>query len=82
MTELERAEARIKTLRTLLNRWVGVIENCSVTAGVCCCGDSMDEHSHPMSCGHTPVDMGAYHAGLLMEETRFVLGETPNDTGR
>jgi hypothetical protein len=69
-------------LRTLLNRWVGVVEQCSVTTGVCCCGEPMEGHSDPMFCGHSPVDMGAYHAGLLLEETRAALGEVPNDQHR
>lgn len=68
-------------LRTLLNRWVGVIEQCSVTTGYCCCGDSMKDHANPMDCGHAPVDMGAYHAGLLLEETRAALKEEHHDGG-
>lgn len=23
----------------------------------CCCGDDMETHAEPMSCGHTPVSM-------------------------
>jgi hypothetical protein len=26
---------------------------------VCCCGDSMENHSSPMYCGHSPVSMQA-----------------------
>lgn len=31
------------------------------TSGVCCCGDAMDGHPDPMSCGHSPRDMLEYH---------------------
>jgi len=64
-----------RALRTLLNRWVGVIEQCTVTTGYCCCGDSMENHSDPMICGHVAVDMGAYHVGLLLDDTRAALAK-------
>lgn len=34
------------------------LKHCSLDSGCCHCGDSMDRHSDPMHCGHTPVDMG------------------------
>lgn len=37
---------------------------------VCCCGDYMAGHSDPMYCGHSPVDSGEYHAGLMVEAAR------------
>ena len=33
------------------------IARAQVSSGVCCCGEPMDGHSSPMSCGHSPVDM-------------------------
>ncbi len=33
------------------------IASAQVSSGVCCCGEAMDGHSSPMSCGHSPVDM-------------------------
>jgi hypothetical protein len=27
----------------------------------CCCGDHMDNHADPMSCGHSPVSMHDWH---------------------
>jgi len=34
-----------------------LIAHAQVSSGVCCCGEPMDGHSSPMSCGHSPVDM-------------------------
>jgi hypothetical protein len=28
--------------------------------GTCCCGESMEYHSDPFNCGHSPVDMKDY----------------------
>ena len=46
-----------KRLRDALNQWIGIAANCSIESGWCCCGDSIENHSHPMACGHSPVDM-------------------------
>lgn len=27
---------------------------------ICCCGDSMTYHDHPMNCGHTPISQKDY----------------------
>ena len=43
------------------------IKYAQVSSGVCCCGDSMEGHSSPMACGHSPVDMWDYHSGELLE---------------
>lgn len=32
------------------------IRKAPVSSGVCCCGEEMQKHDHPMTCGHTPVD--------------------------
>ena len=61
----------------LLEAWVEVAEHCSIEEGVCCCGDNMNGHSHPMSCGHSPVDHGAYIASQLEKTTRTHLGAKP-----
>lgn len=47
---------------------LGMLQNCSVTSGVCCCGEEIDRHSRAMDCGHTPVDSGAYYAKALFED--------------
>ena len=46
-----------KLLRDALNQWIGIAANCSIESGCCCCGESIENHSHPMTCGHSPVDM-------------------------
>lgn len=33
------------------------MKGAQVSSGVCCCGDMMDKHAHPMTSGHNPVDM-------------------------
>lgn len=33
------------------------IAHAQVSSGVCCCGDAMNGHASPMTCGHSPVDM-------------------------
>lgn len=43
------------------------IKYAQVSSGVCCCGDSMEGHPSPMTCGHSPVDMWDYHSGKLLE---------------
>lgn len=43
------------------------IKYAQVSSGVCCCGDSMEGHPSPMTCGHSPVDMWDYHSGELLE---------------
>lgn len=47
---------------------LGMLQNCSVTSGVCCCGEEIDRHSRAMDCGHTPVDSGAYYAQSLFKD--------------
>lgn len=47
---IERQAAQIEMMRDF-------IETAPVSTGVCCCGESMEGHSSPMSCGHTPVDL-------------------------
>ena len=43
------------------------IARAQVSSGVCCCGEAMDGHSSPMSCGHSPVDMWDYAVGKLLD---------------
>lgn len=47
---IERQAAQIEMMRDF-------IETAPVSTGVCCCGESMEGHSSPMNCGHTPVDL-------------------------
>jgi hypothetical protein len=34
------------------------VNGCKTT---CCCGDYMEDHADPMSCGHSPVSMHDYY---------------------
>ena len=44
-----------------------LIAHAQVSSGVCCCGEPMDGHSSPMSCGHSPVDMWDHAVGKLLD---------------
>ena len=43
------------------------IKYAQVSSGVCCCGDSMEGHPSPMTCGHSPVDMWDHAVGKLLD---------------
>lgn len=40
--------------------FIEFVKGAPVSSGVCCCGDSIDGHADPMSCGHSPVDQWEY----------------------
>lgn len=70
----EKAEAALaeakwenEALRKLVDSAESIFINCSVTDGVCCCGDDMETHPSPMFCGHTPVDHGVYQVDLWLK---------------
>lgn len=71
MTEpkLEPSDEVVEALEGLLN----IMEHCSVTDGMCCCGDDMATHSDPMNCGHSPVDHGQYVAEQAFERARAAI---------
>lgn len=58
--EVARLTEELARVRELINHAASIFTNCEVTDGSCCCGDSMDNHPHPMNCGHSPVDHGSY----------------------
>ena len=70
----------IKTMREALNIWINIAANCSIESGCCCCGESMKNHSHPMSCGHSPVDMADSIAYEAIAETDKALAIPDNST--
>ena len=78
---LELADSQADRLRLLklAKNWSSLCSNAAVASGVCCCGDSMDGHASPMSCGHSPCDSGEYYAYQLSEETDKCLATTPGD---
>ena len=78
MKQREVVEGLITALQNLMH----VIENCSVTAGHCFCGDSMDRHSHPMDCGHTATDMGAKYADDAYETGKQALAAAEKIGGK
>lgn len=51
----------------------GMVSNCDVSSGVCCCGVLMNNHPNPMYCGHSPVDSGVYAADSLLKKARDAL---------
>lgn len=48
--------------------FVEFVKTAPVQSGVCCCGDSMDNHPSPMSCGHSPVDQWDYSLSGWLEQ--------------
>jgi hypothetical protein len=73
-TVLERAStAQIAALVDALDACIANIEHADMSDGVCCCGDNMDGHSDPMSCGHAPVDMGKHYAHLAIVKARAAI---------
>ena len=77
--QLAACQAENLRLLKLAKNWSSLCSNAAVTSGVCCCGDSMDGHASPMSCGHSPCDSGEYYAYQLSEETDKCLATTPGD---
>jgi hypothetical protein len=65
----ERAEnAR---LREVLERLIATVEMADPRTGSCMCGMAMEQHT--MGDGHSPVDMGEYHAGEAVRSARAAL---------
>ena len=67
---------RMTRLEKALNGCIAAIEHANMADGVCCCGDNMEGHSEPMNCGHSPVDMGEYHAHQVLTAARQALTPT------
>ena len=68
--EIARLQARVEAadrLAEALESCVASLGRADAKEGVCCCGDSMDQHSDPMYCGHMPTDMGEYYAAQALE---------------
>lgn len=74
--ELIAARRKLEAVQGLvdaLQACVASIEHADMSDGVCCCGDDMETHSEPMSCGHSPVDAGEYHAYRAIQSARTAL---------
>lgn len=57
----------------VLRKFVDFVKHAPVSSGTCCCGDSMDKHSDPMSCGHSPVDMWDHALAGWLEQIEPLL---------
>lgn len=60
-------EDKIIAQQARIEQLTNFIKYAQVSSGVCCCGDSMEGHPSPMTCGHSPVDMWDYHSGELLK---------------
>ena len=59
---IERQAAQIEMMREFIAR-------APVSSGVCCCGEAIDGHSSPMSCGHSPVDLWDHSVEQILSTT-------------
>ncbi len=62
-------------LKNLVEGFCEIMEHCSVSNGMCCCGDDMKNHESPMNCGHSPRDEGEYRSTQLYERAKKLLEE-------
>ena len=77
--QLAASQAYAEQLREALNSWLEIASNCSIESGVCGCGEAMKNHSSPMVCGHSPVDMAdsVVHSAIQKTDKALAL---PRDT--
>ena len=59
---IERQAAQIEMMREFIAR-------APVSSGVCCCGEAIDGHSSPMSCGHNPIDLWDHSVEQILSTT-------------
>ena len=76
--QLAASQAYAEQLREALNAWIGIASNCSIESGVCGCGESMENHSSPMMCGHSPVDMAdsVVHSAIQKTDKALAIKES------
>ena len=77
-SDLIPSAAYVAGLEAALRACVAAIEHADMADGVCCCGDDMLYHSSPMSCGHTPTDLGEYNAAMVVAVAEKALSARPN----
>ena len=77
LSELRRLHAELLEIAKSVE---GMVSNCDISSGVCCCGDSMEKHQDPMYCGHSPVDSGVYAADSLLKKARAAIDKATNPT--
>ena len=73
LRRLAASQAYAEQLREALNAWIEIASNCSIESGVCGCGEAMKNHSSPMACGHSPVDMADGAVNSAIEKTNKAL---------
>ena len=61
------AEAKLAAEQAKNVKLLDFIARAQVSSGVCCCGEPMDGHPSPMSCGHSPVDMWDHAVRKLLD---------------
>lgn len=66
----EKAHAELAASQAREEKLLDFIQNAPVSSGVCCCGECMDRHSNPMSCGHSPRDQWDWSVQCLVEESK------------
>lgn len=79
LNERDDLRAKLAVAAEALGACIASLERADTAEGVCCCGDSMDQHSDQMWCGHSPVDMGTYYASEAMEAARAALAQIKGD---
>lgn len=76
------AQERIAELEGLVEQAETIFTHCTVSDGVCCCGDSMENHADPMWCGHSPVDHGGYVADGWLAKARATFSPAVKENDR
>jgi hypothetical protein len=71
VAEVARLEAENARLREALERLIATVEMADPRTDSCMCGMAMEQHT--MGDGHSPVDMGEYHAGEAVRSARAAL---------
>ena len=64
---IKRTERDLTTANTIIEDILDITDKCEVSMGCCMCGDNMQTHDTGYNCGHSAVDMGAYHFAPVSE---------------
>lgn len=62
-----------KKLYDALARCVGILENCRIQFGCCCCGESYEDH--PSDTCNKYVDWGEFEADSAIKQAKIAMGE-------
>lgn len=58
---LLRAKKDLETANSIIQDILDLNDHASMQSGCCMCGESMENHSHPMWAGHAATDSGEYY---------------------